>query len=706
MKREKNSAIASLFEPARFAVIGASQDTKKIGHSIVRNLIAGGYEGEILPVTPKGGEVLGRKAYTDIREVEGAIDMVSICIPAKLCVDAVRQCAEKGVKNVQIITSGFSEVGNHTDEDAIVGIARGAGMRVLGPNIFGMYFAKSKMNSTFSATNVLPGSVAILTQSGALGIAMIGKTAVENMGLSAIVSIGNKSDIDEADLLEYLVEDESTRVILMYIEGVKKGWRLIDTLKTVTRIKPVIVIKSGRSKRGAMAAASHTGSLAGADNIFDAIMRQCGVLRAETLDEAFNWAKFLAVCPEPKGDRGVIVTNGGGIGVLATDSCEKHGVQLYDDQEVLKKVFEPATPSFGSTKNPVDITGGAMAGDYDLALSAPASSPEMDATLALYCETATFDSENLAPMIRQTYAKHMAAGKPISYAIVGGASVENAMIQLKKENIPVFGDVEPAVSCMGAVYRFHSIRKEPCEPMVPHEIDAAAIDAVIDRVLAEGRNFLLAAEGQEVMKAAGIPVPASKIVRTLKEAVEAAEGMGYPLVMKVVSRDILHKSDAGGIALDLDNRQEVMDAYEAIMQNCRAYKPDAVIDGVELAEMVSPGVELVAGAIRDGSFGPVVMCGLGGIYVEVMKDVTFRSYPLNKKEALMMIHEIRSFPLLLGVRGEKRKDIDGVIDVILKLGAILVKCGRITDIEINPVVVYEQSVGLKALDVRILVKKP
>ena len=452
-----------------------------------------------------------------------------------------------------------------------------------------------------------------------------------------------------------------------------------------------------------MAAASHTGSLAGSDDIFDAIMRQCGVLRAESLEEAFNWCKFLAQSPAPKGDRAVIVTNGGGIGVMATDASEKYGIELLDDQPTLKEVFGPATPSFGSTKNPVDITGGANSADYDLALSAPAHSEFMDATMALYCETATFDSENLAPMIRKTYETHRAAGKPITYAIVGGEAVEKAINSLKKDNIPVYGDVYQAVSCLGVSYMYRNYLRDKSDEVEESEIDLASIEAVIDSALADGRTFLLAGEGAAVMKAAGIRIPESRIAKNIKEAVDFAESMGYPLVMKVVSRDILHKSDAGGVALDLDDKKEVIDAYEAILQNCKAYKSDAVIDGIEICEMVKPGTELIVGARNDASFGPIVMCGLGGIYVEVMKDVVFRGLPLNRREVMRMLKEIRSFPLLMGVRGEARKDIDGVIDTIIKVGTIIRRCHRITDIEINPIVVYEQGKGLKAVDARILI---
>lgn len=705
-ENNKKNPIKYLFEPESVAIIGASHTKGKIGHTVCHNLLEGGYKGKIFPVNPKGGTILGQKVYKDILDIPDSVHLVTITVPAKYVLPTIESCAQKGVKHIQVITSGFSEIGNTEEENKIVAIAREKGIRVLGPNIFGIFSAACSMNATFSASRINSGHVAILTQSGALGIAMIGKTAVDNIGLSAIVSTGNKCDIDETDLLEYLVPQEQTKVILMYIEGVKNGVKLIENLKWATAEKPVVVIKSGRSKRGALAAASHTGSLAGSDQVFDSIMRQCGVIRAESIEEAFNWSKFLAFSPRPKGKNTVIVTNGGGVGVLATDACEKYNINLFDDQKVLKEVFEPLIPSYGSTKNPVDITGGASSDHYIGALSAPAGCADIDATIALYCETSTFDSENLAPMIRDTAEKHKRADKPISYAIVGGADVEKAVLALKKENIPVFRDVQDAVSSLGISYRFQQYLDEKTGAVDEADIDIEKIDAVIDAALADNRTFLLSNEGIEVMKAAGLGIPQSKIAKNLHQALQYAEEIGYPLVMKVVSRDILHKSDAGGVVLDLENKQEVMDAYDAIIENSRAYKADAVIDGVEVCEMLAPGTELIVGARQDASFGPVVMCGLGGIYVEVMKDVVFRGIPLNRKEVMNMLKEIKSFPILLGVRGEGRRDIEGVIDTIIKVGTILRKCKKITDIEINPIVVYEQNQGLKALDARILIKNP
>ena len=695
--------IQYLFEPKSIAVIGASHDTTKIGYKVVQNIVQSGYPGRIYPINPQGGEVCGQRAYRSVEEIRDDVDVASIVIPARFVFDAVQSCARKKVKFLTIISSGFSEVGNNEEENRIVMFAKQNGMRVLGPNIFGIYSAEASLNATFGSSNVIPGGVAIITQSGALGVAMIGKTAVENIGLSAIVSVGNKTDVDESDLLEYLVQNQRTKIILMYIEGVRDGERLIQTLKRVTEKIPVVVIKSGRSERGAIAAASHTGSLAGSDEIFDAIIRQCGVIRAESVEEAFNWCKFLSNHAQPPGENAVIITNGGGIGVMATDACEKFGVKLYDDHNALKEAFASVTPDFGSTKNPVDLTGQAGSVHYDSALREALKNDQIHSVIALYCETAVFDAENLVQMISRNDDQYKQHQKPLVFSIFGGEKTETCLAKLKRTHVGVYGDVYAAVACMGAVYSFYRYRMERSLDVADAEIDATAIDQIIGGALQEGRTFLLANEGQAVMRAAGIPIPRSTIAHSLDEAVRAAEEIGYPVVMKVVSRDILHKSDAGGVALDLVDKNEVIDAYQAILRNCRAYKADAVIDGVEVSAMVKMSTETIIGARRDRTFGPIIMFGLGGIYVEIMKDVAFRALPISRKEVMSMVKQIRAYPLLLGVRGEEKKDVESVVDTIIKVGAIIQKCKRITDIEINPLVVYENGKGVKAVDVRILI---
>jgi len=554
-----------LFEPRGVAVIGASQNSAKIGYRIVENIVQRGYKGQIYPINPKGGEVLGLKVYPDLSAVEGEVDIAVITIPARFVFAAVKECAAKHVKHLVIITSGFSEVGNAEEEREIVRYSREHGMRVLGPNVFGIYSSAVSLDATFGPGGILPGHVAIITQSGALGIAMIGKTAAESLGLSALVSIGNKSDIDESDLLEYLAEDEATQVIFLYIEGVKDGDRLVGMLKQVTRKKHVIVVKAGRSKRGAMAAASHTGSLAGTDEIFDSVMRQCGVLRAESVQEAFDWARFLADSPLPKGKDAVIITNGGGIGVMTTDACEKYGVELYDDQVVLKETFAPVMPSFGSSKNPVDLTGQATVEDYERGMEAALANDDMHAVLSLYCETALFDAGELAPVLKREYQRYKGK-KPILFSLFGGKKVETITSELRKEGIPVFADVYDTVSCLGALYRSWQNLNAPVDKPEDIQIDVAAVEAILDRARAEKRGFLLANEAQEMARVLGLSMPRSILASNLDEAVHAAEEIGYPVVMKVVSKDIIHKSDAGGVALDLVTRDEVIDAYQAIMR--------------------------------------------------------------------------------------------------------------------------------------------
>jgi acetyl coenzyme A synthetase (ADP forming)-like protein len=707
MANDDAENIKYLFEPRSLAIIGASRDKNKIGYAVLHNVLAGGYAGKIYPVNPSGGQIEGIPVFRSILDIDDAIDMACLTLPAKLIYDSIVSCAEKEVKNAIIISSGFSEIGNFTEEKKIVDYARSRGMRILGPNVFGIYSSQVSLNATFVSGDIPPGHLAMITQSGALGLTLVGQASVENIGLSAIISVGNKSDIDESDLLTYLGDHETTRIILMYIEGIRNGEKFIKAVRKTALKKPVLVIKSGRSEKGARAAASHTGSLAGSDEVFDDLIRQCGALRAESTKEAFNWGMFLLANPLPGGGNVVIITNGGGAGVMAADACEKYGINLYDDPQELKRVFSPVIPAFGSAKNPIDITGQATASDYTKAFAAALADDNIHTVFGIYCETALSSNADLETIIENNFQQYKARGKLIVFSLFGGQQTADYVTAAKKRGIPVSDDVYGTASSLGAMYRYkeylgsHSVT----DKMADTALNTAPLTAIVSDVKKKGRFFLLAHEAQEIMDLAGIAIPKSIQARTVKEAVEAAVAIGYPVVMKVVSKDIIHKSDAGGIALNLENEGEVVDAYGAILRNCKEHVPGAVIEGVDISEMVKPGTELIVGARRDNIFGPIIMIGLGGIYVEVMKDVSFRSLPVSARDIISMIKELRAYPLLLGVRGEKTKDIAAVVNIIVILGAIISHCPEISDIEINPLVVYEQGDGVRAVDIRIILTK-
>lgn len=705
---QKSHNMKYFFEPRSIAVIGASENREKIGFKILDNITSGGYSGKVFPVNPKGGEILGLRVYKNVDEISEEIDMAVIAIPANLVFDSVVSCGNKKVKFVMIISSGFSEVGNVEEEKKIGEYAKSHDIRILGPNIFGLYSSPLSLNSTFGSKNVKKGNLAIITQSGALGISMMGKTLAENIGLSAMVSVGNRVDIDEVDLLEYLIYHDETKIIMIYLEGVHNGEKLRHILKEVTKKKPVIVIKSGRSKKGAIAAASHTGSLAGSDEVFDEVMRQSGVLRAESLQDAIDWCKFFSNETMPQGENTLIITNGGGLGVLATDACEKYNVRLYDNYENLKETFSKLIPAFGSVKNPIDITGQADEEQYRKILEAALTHKEIHSLILLYCQVAVCDIEKLSLIVQDYYKRFKEAKKPLVFCLVGDKKVEEAISLLKQNSIPAFGDPYETVESIGAMYFYYNQQKNKIDEIPEASIDYKRINEIIAKVKNDKRNSLLAYESVEIMNAIKIATPKTFIAHNPNEAVRFAQQIGYPVVMKVVSRDILHKTDAGGVILNIKNDAEVSNAYTKILSNCKAFKSNVNIEAIEVAETIitsKENVETIIGARKDNAFGPIMMFGLGGIFVEVLKDVRFRGAPLSKQDAISMIEEIKSYPLLTGLRGQKRKDIDSIVDAIMKLSTLITKIDTIADIEINPLVVHEEGKGVKALDVRIILRE-
>ncbi|HEC77014.1 MAG TPA: CoA-binding protein [Thermoplasmatales archaeon] len=686
-----------LFNPKNIAIIGASHHEGKIGHTVVKNIVDSGYKGRIYPVNPKGGEILGNKVYKNISEIEEDVDLSIIVVPARITVDVIDEVAKKS-KFIIVITSGFSEVGNIEGEKKLIENAKKYGARVLGPNVFGIYSAKPPVNATFGPSKIKRGNVAVISQSGALGIAMIGKASEENMGLSAIVSIGNKADLTEAEILSYLFNDNLTKVVFLYIEGLENGREFLEIVRNKPSNKSIIVLKAGRSKAGAKAVASHTGSLAGSDIVFDSALRQVGILRADTLEDGLNWVASVALSPPPKGKNVVIVTNGGGLGVIAADACEKYGLKLFDDMKILKKTFEDVMPEFGSYKNPVDITGQAGGKEYRMALEKAFNEPNIHSILALYCDRGDAQMEEIKKALIEVSKKY--SNKPALYTIFGGEGASSIIQALKREGIPAFSDVEDAVSSLYALYKVNERKEEGKLEKI--EMKEDKISEIIERARKEGRRKLLSNEAKEILKQAGIDVPEFFVARNIEEAIKLANKIGYPVAMKVLSEDIIHKTDVGGVILNIENDKEVADAYEAIIESCKRNVPKAVIKGVEITKMLEKGLETIIGATNDASFGKVVMFGLGGIYVEVMKDVSFRVAPVPKKEIRRMLREIESYPLLTGIRGEKSKDLDSLVDTIYRIGILVTKFDEIIELDINPLILYEK--GAKVADARMVIE--
>ncbi len=698
--------LEGLFDPSSIAVIGASRKEGKVGHKLLSNILQSGYDGEVYPVNPKGGEALGKKLYRSVEEIPEPVDLAVIVVPAKIVKETVHQCGEIGVKHLIIISSGFSEIGEVEEERALVEEARRYGMRVLGPNVFGIYSAKSELNATFGPSEIEKGSIAVLSQSGALGIALIGKTAQQYLGLSAIVSIGNKADIDDIDLVDYFSRDDESEVIMIYMEGMENGREFMEKVEDLEEDKTVIILKSGRSEKGATAVASHTGSLAGSDRIFSSAFKQCGVLRAEELREAFNWSRAFSNSPLPEKDNAVVVTNGGGIGVLSADAAEKYGVKLLDDQTHLKETFGDVIPPFGSTKNPVDITGQAGKEEYERSLRCAYESEEIGSVIGLYCEAGGGDAWGGAKAIRKVYEEY-GDEKTSVFTFVGGKQADECVQWLRKHDIPAFTDTYECVSALGALYRKKRdiARKEEKKEIPESDMPLDEIRDILEDVRESGRLTLREDEAREVLHLAGIPMAEGRGVTSLEGAIKTAEQIGYPVVLKVVSEDIIHKSDAGGLALDLEDEKEVVDAYQAIRSNVRKKYPDAHVKGISVAKMLKGGEETIVGGTRDNTFGPLVMFGLGGVYVEILEDVEFRVAPIDKKEARRMIGNINAFPVLMGARGETRKDLEALADVIYRVSYLMDEVDDIAEMDLNPIKAFDQGKGCKSVDVAINLKR-
>ena len=700
-----HSALDALLSPKSIAVVGASATPGKIGYTVVKNLLESGFEGPIYPINPSADEILGLKCYASVLDLDGPVDAAIITIPAKFVLPLVDELGKKGVKGLMVITSGFAEVGEKELERQLVEKSNSYGMRVLGPNIVGVLSNSGKMNGSFAPMLPLPGKASLISQSGALLIAIDMATFTRNIGFDKLISNGNMSDVNFADTIEWLDQDPNTQCISLYIEGFKDGRRFIDAARNAS--KPIIALKAGVSSHGAAAAASHTGSLAGVVKVYGAAFQQAGVIQATDLNDLFNRTLALSIQPPMQKDNLLVLTNGGGVGVLATDAAEKYGVPLKfappDVQAELKKHM----PEFGSAKNPVDMTG--MAGNewYYKSTKFSYSHAWVDGLVVLYCETAITNPIEIAHSIKQAVVDSGITDKPITVSFVGGQRSDDAMRWLVENGIPAYGAPDTAVNAMGALREYARMRdlvKDSTE--FKGEYDRASALKVIEKARRDGRSALTEIEAKQVFEAYGMPVTVTSLARAEDEAVQMAKKVGYPIVMKIVSPDILHKSDAGGVKVNIKDETSTRETFRTIMTNAKAYKADADIHGIAIQEMAPWGTEVILGSVNDPTFGPTIMFGLGGIFVEVLKDVTFRVAPVAANQAVRMIDEIRGAPIIAGVRGEAPRDREAIAKVIGQYSAMIVDLkDEISESDANPILVYEEGKGLKVVDARIILKK-
>ncbi|WP_022852461.1 acetate--CoA ligase alpha subunit [Thermodesulfatator atlanticus] len=686
------------FKPKTVAVIGASREPGKVGHDVLRNLLDFNFPGHIFPINPKADEILGLKAYPSILEVPEDVDLVVIAVRAPFVPEVIDQCGQKGVKAAVVLTSGFKETGLEGAklEKKLVETARSHGIRIIGPNCLGILDTYSRLNATFAGLKPIKGEIGFFSQSGALCLAVLEWSKAEKIGLSRFVSLGNKCDVNEIECLRMLAEDPHTKVIMGYIEGITDGRAFTEVACEVAREKPVIIFKSGTTAAGARAASSHTGSLAGSEQAFEASVKRSGLIRAKTLREFFNLALYFAFMPPLAGPYLGIVTNSGGPGIVAADACENSALELpslsSETVEKLRKVLPP----YASFYNPVDITGDADAARYEKTLEVLIEDQRLNGLLVILSRTATVNPDEVAEILTKDKAQ-----KPIVACFLGEESVKKARKKLLKGKVPHYEYPEEAVKVLEKAWLYEWWRKKPPAKVKKLKVNFKQVAETLQIVRSEGRSHLLDHEVKQILEAYGFVFPKSLVARTTDEAILAAKVIGYPVVLKVLSPQIQHKSDVGGVKVNIRDEEELIKAFEEIIINVRKRLPGISVLGVIVQEMAPKGKEVIVGFIRDPQFGPLVMFGLGGIYVEVLKDVTFRLAPLAKEEALEMIREIKAYPVLKGIRGEPEVDMDSLARAIVSMGQLAADFPELSEGEVNPLIVGPKGQKTIAVDARL-----
>jgi acetyltransferase len=698
---QKSQDLDALFAPKSIAVIGASNREGSVGRAVFTNILLNQYTGTVYPVNPRDHSVSGVRAYSSVQDLPESVDVAVVIVPAPIVSSITEECGRKGVKGLIIISAGFREVGEDGArlERQVSDIARKYSMRLVGPNCLGAMNTDPsvRLNASFASQMPAEGSIAFASQSGALGEAVIDYAAGEGIGFSKFISVGNKADVNENDVLEYLREDPQTKVILLYIEDIVDGRRFVDTVTRVTQEKPIIAVKAGVSPEGAKAASSHTGALAGSDEAYNAILKQSGVIRVESIIYLFDYARAFAKQPLPRGNRVAIITNGGGPGIMATDASVRYGLKISQFSEATKAKLRAGLPKEASVNNPIDLIGDAQADRYGLALGALLDE-SVDCALVLLTPQAMVDLKKVAETIASVGP---ASGKTILTSILGLTDITPAVEVLESNGIPHYVFPESAVRALAAMYEHQRWIDRPRTQMRHFDVDLEKAQEIVSRAKRAGLTNLPQDDALKILSIYGLPVIRTESAASKDEAIGAARRIGFPVAMKIVSPDVIHKIDVGGVKLDLNSGADVSNAYDEIQKNVKSHVPNARMEGVLLQEFLTGGTETIVGIHRDAKFGPLLMFGMGGIYVEAYHDVSFRLAPIRELSATNMITEIRGSKILHGFRGQPSADTGAIAECIQRLSQLSVELPEVAELDVNPLVALSQ--GCRALDARIII---
>jgi acetate---CoA ligase (ADP-forming) len=694
-------ALDPIFKPRSIAIVGASRSASTIGHQVLANLIQYGYTGAVYPINPKADSIHSIKAYRSISAVPDPVDLAVICVPKELAIGAAEECGKAGVRGLVVITAGFREVGGEgvEREKRLMEIVRRYGMRMVGPNCMGVLNADPafSMNATFAPCMPPAGTTAFLSQSGALGLSVLDYAREYGIGISQFASIGNKPDVSGNDLLLQWEHDDHVRVILMYVENFGNPRKFLEIASRVTKNKPIIVLKSGRSQIGAHAAASHTGALAASDLAVDALLAQAGVLRAQSMEELFDMAMAFAVPTLPKSRRTAVLTNSGGPGILVVDALEAYGLDLVPLHKSTVDKLKSILPAEASLRNPLDMIASATPQSYRIALETLLHDPNVDAVISIFVPPLGVQQTAVADAIVSAAATNRE--KAVVSVLMGREGLPQGRAELAEANIPAYVFPESAARGLSALNRQREWLARYTEQQEVGDVDTAMARSIIAAAIARGDGKLNELEALRLLECYGIATAPARLARSTEDAATIARDLGLPVVMKIVSRDIMHKTDVGGVRVGLQRVEDVAIAYREIITNATNAVPGASVEGLLVQRMVSGGRELIAGATRDPLFGPLVMFGLGGIYAEALRDVVFRIAPLSNADAEDMINGIRARKIIDGMRGQPPVDRAALSDVLRRVSRLASDVAEIAELDLNPLLGFDT--GVVAVDARV-----